>query len=900
MLLLSGSSAAAGSPAEPASDLRPIQAEPVVPGFPIGFVGVTWDTATLNASSSGSVRFEMAGEWGPWIPLTAEGAQADGQWGSSLIVGDGARAYQITGIPPHAIAARAMAIADDPSPPPPAGGSPVCVSRAEWGADESIRFIDGIETWPVATAPAQVITVHHTATANSDPDPAATMRAIYRFHTLGREWGDIAYHYLIDAAGRIYEGRWSGTPSTRCGSGGDGSDFAFDIAGDLVIAGHVHHRNQGNIGIALLGNFGRAVPTAAAIATLQATLDDAVLRHELDALATVVHHDDRWGDSALVDTISAHNHWPAPAGDTACPGGNLEQLIPRLREIADVPVCDGTTSATIIDPVPGKHVSMITGSSGFPFVAYQSGGDLVAAACTSADCAAPSISTVDAGPDGGETGAFSSMAMGVDGYPVIGYVTEGHLTLADCATADCSAAAITTITPAAAGATSMIVGPDGFPTIAYYTERGLNVVDCSTADCSAATVVRVDAAGVAAETSAMIAGPDGFPTIVFSVGTRGLKVADCSAADCSAAISTRVEVSAGTAASMVAGWDGFPILAYRVGTTLRMADCATSDCSSKSTITIASAVASTRPSIAIGPDGFALVAYRTASALQMADCAIADCSVVATTTVDATSLHHPLTLQIGADGVPAVSYRSAAGVSLARITCGGTCGGEMPTIIGTTGDDHLNGTPGDDVILGLGGSDLLMGLGGNDTICGNQDGDTLIGGRGDDTLIGATGNDKLKGQAGADRLDGGYGADRLLGGPGDDIIEGDDGKDIVRGGGGSDIVTGGHGNDRLRGDLDDDILSGGAGLDRIWGGPGDDYLEGGAQKDFLYGDSGTDVLKGGTGSDYLYGGDDDDRLFGHRGDDTLDGQAGTDFLNGGRNQDSCSIEATTVGCEVFI
>ena len=56
----------------------------------------------------------------------------------------------------------------------------------------------------------QTLTVHHTVTANTDPDPAATVRAIYFFHCITEDFGDIGYHLLIDQAGTVYEGRYSG------------------------------------------------------------------------------------------------------------------------------------------------------------------------------------------------------------------------------------------------------------------------------------------------------------------------------------------------------------------------------------------------------------------------------------------------------------------------------------------------------------------------------------------------------------------------------------------------------------------------------------------------------------------------------------------------------------------
>src|SRR5690606_37712611 len=86
------------------------------------------------------------------------------------------------------------------------------VSRSGWGADESLRFDDGgDEIWPPEYFPTQALTVHHTAGTNGDPDPAATVRAIYYFQCVTEGWGDIGYHLLIDEAGLVYEGRASGS-----------------------------------------------------------------------------------------------------------------------------------------------------------------------------------------------------------------------------------------------------------------------------------------------------------------------------------------------------------------------------------------------------------------------------------------------------------------------------------------------------------------------------------------------------------------------------------------------------------------------------------------------------------------------------------------------------------------
>jgi hypothetical protein len=76
-------------------------------------------------------------------------------------------------------------------------------------------------------------------------DPAATIRAYYYLHANTNDGGDIGYHFLIDEAGRIYEGRYTGM---------DGIP-AHDAGGKMVTAFHTSGFNSGNLGIALLGTF---------------------------------------------------------------------------------------------------------------------------------------------------------------------------------------------------------------------------------------------------------------------------------------------------------------------------------------------------------------------------------------------------------------------------------------------------------------------------------------------------------------------------------------------------------------------------------------------------------------------------------------------------------------------
>ena len=110
---------------------------------------------------------------------------------------------------------------------------PNIYSRAQWGADESLRFDSGgHEIWPPEFSPMQKTIVHHTAGRNNDPNPAATVRAIYYDKTVNSDFGDIGYNFLIDEQGRIYEGRYSRNYGPGENHNGE------DLAGNIVRGGH--------------------------------------------------------------------------------------------------------------------------------------------------------------------------------------------------------------------------------------------------------------------------------------------------------------------------------------------------------------------------------------------------------------------------------------------------------------------------------------------------------------------------------------------------------------------------------------------------------------------------------------------------------------------------------------
>ena len=179
--------------------------------------------------------------------------------------------------------------------------APAIIPRSAWGANESWM------TWPPQYAPVEKIVVHHTVTENDDPDPAATVRAIYYYHAVIRGWGDIGYNYLIDRFGNIYEGR----------SGG------YDVVG-----GHAYGYNVGSLGIGNMGTFGNTPdsvePTSAMLDALSNLSAWAVSRRLIHPQGEAVFYE------RLTPNITGHRDY----GTTACPGDYLYAELPGVRDAA--------------------------------------------------------------------------------------------------------------------------------------------------------------------------------------------------------------------------------------------------------------------------------------------------------------------------------------------------------------------------------------------------------------------------------------------------------------------------------------------------------------------------------------------------------------------------------------
>ena len=187
--------------------------------------------------------------------------------------------------------------------------SPTIVTRADWGADESLR--SGSPSY----APVKMAFIHHTASGNdySQADAPAIVRAIYAYHTQSLHWSDIGYNFLIDRFGTIYEGRYGGVARGVIGAQAGGF-------------------NTGSTGIAVLGTFTDQAPPTGTISALERLLAWKLGVSGLDPAGSATLTcglTDKYvlGAKVTFPVIAGHRQ----ANYTECPGDAFYALLPAIR-----------------------------------------------------------------------------------------------------------------------------------------------------------------------------------------------------------------------------------------------------------------------------------------------------------------------------------------------------------------------------------------------------------------------------------------------------------------------------------------------------------------------------------------------------------------------------------------
>ena len=305
--------------------------------------GVSWTAGSTVGDVVVQVRIRERGQWSDWQGLavadgpdrgTRDTAKAGSTVATEPITTASADAIQVrvdtggkpapanlqvvtvdpgtsaadTSVAAAATAAAAAAEAANPA------GKPAIVTRAQWGADESLRDCD-----PSYSSTIKAGVVHHTVNSNNyqPSDSPGLIRAIYAYHVNGNGWCDIGYNFLVDRYGTVFEGRYGGVDRP-------------------VIGAHAGGFNTYTVGVSGIGDFTSAQPTAQMLAAYTAILGWKLSLSAVDPKSTTVLISGggpytQWpeGTPVTVRTVSGHRDVDA----TGCPG---DAFYPRLNNLADL------------------------------------------------------------------------------------------------------------------------------------------------------------------------------------------------------------------------------------------------------------------------------------------------------------------------------------------------------------------------------------------------------------------------------------------------------------------------------------------------------------------------------------------------------------------------------------
>ncbi|MFC9662531.1 N-acetylmuramoyl-L-alanine amidase [Nocardia sp. NPDC127606] len=195
------------------------------------------------------------------------------------------------------------------------GGGPKVITRAQWGADESIRCQE-----PTYDDGVGGITVHHTAGRNdySRSESAGIVRAIYAYHAETLGWCDIGYNALVDQYGQIFEGRYGGL--------------------DRAVQGaHAGGFNENTAGVALMGNYETEDPSNESINAIGKFIGWRAKLAGINPKGTTTMYSEgteftpyAYDEAVDLPVVFAHRD----VGNTDCPGDAAYALMDRIRGIA--------------------------------------------------------------------------------------------------------------------------------------------------------------------------------------------------------------------------------------------------------------------------------------------------------------------------------------------------------------------------------------------------------------------------------------------------------------------------------------------------------------------------------------------------------------------------------------
>ncbi|MEY3733100.1 MAG: hypothetical protein RL347_459 [Actinomycetota bacterium] len=328
----------------PRSALQPAAAIPPTSTGSFGLVGIT-AAEQFDPSTRIVVRVRQDGQWLPWMevpisdhlpdPETEEGQRA--RFATEPIVTDDADGIQVRVDTPSGQmpADTDLTLIDNPERPEdatlvgatPASSArasvakPTIITRAQWGADESLRR--GTTSY---SDTIKVAFVHHVVSTNdyTPAQAAQQMRNIYSWFTEGIQVNDFGYNFMVDRFGRIYEGRAGGVNRP-------------------VVGAHTSGFNAESFAVSFLGNADTLNPDAPAKEKILDAMSDLIAwkfdLHDVNPLGSAVLTSAGpgpgqgttslyWpGEKVTSKTIAGHGD----IGATSCPGEFLKPALDHIR-----------------------------------------------------------------------------------------------------------------------------------------------------------------------------------------------------------------------------------------------------------------------------------------------------------------------------------------------------------------------------------------------------------------------------------------------------------------------------------------------------------------------------------------------------------------------------------------
>ncbi|GAA3527284.1 hypothetical protein GCM10022234_25630 [Aeromicrobium panaciterrae] len=238
-------------------------------------VGVTWDKFDNDEHVTVEVRVRKDDGWTAWEPLEVDEDGGEAKrggtepWWTDSADQVSARVTTASGATPTGVK---VVTVDPAAGDTPAGTvapafystsqqssviaaadgtpgftpQPPIIMRTSWGAKAPIGCgEDGYNVYGTTTLG---VNLHHTAGSNSysKSQSASIVRGIQTFHQNGRGWCDIAYNFLVDKYGQIFEGRAGGINRPV-----RGSDSGLNSVNELTM------------GVSLMGNLDKVQPSTA-------------------------------------------------------------------------------------------------------------------------------------------------------------------------------------------------------------------------------------------------------------------------------------------------------------------------------------------------------------------------------------------------------------------------------------------------------------------------------------------------------------------------------------------------------------------------------------------------------------------------------------------------------------